>query len=331
MPAPAPALWTLTDGAAGNRRQAEALAAALAGTARRDLVLAPRAPWRWLAPRRVPGAARCFDPALAGGPAAAPALAIGCGRQAALATRLLRARGTRTIQLLDPRLSPRHWDLLIVPEHDRLRGENVLTVRGSLHPIDDAWLAAARATWAPRLAGLPAPRTGLLLGGPIAQVPWTPADLDALLDGLAAEARASGASLLVTGSRRTPAWAVQAVHARLGSLPGLRWFGAHDGENPYPGILACCDRLVVGADSVNLLSEAAATHATLHAAFASRAAGRHADFLAALRGSGRLDGLDAAPLRELPRAAAWVRERLGLGDPPSPTATPVETVPIRRA
>ena len=63
-------LCTLTDGHAGNVRQALALARALGGSAH-DIVLQPRAPWRWLAPRALPGADRGFGDAFA-------ALAVGC-------------------------------------------------------------------------------------------------------------------------------------------------------------------------------------------------------------------------------------------------------------
>jgi mitochondrial fission protein ELM1 len=47
------ACWVLHDGAAGNRRQALALAAAL-GEAPREWALKPNAPARWFAPRQAP-------------------------------------------------------------------------------------------------------------------------------------------------------------------------------------------------------------------------------------------------------------------------------------
>ena len=156
--------WSLSDGRAGNVRQAAALCAAL-GLAAQQWTLQARAPWRWLAPRRLPGASSAFGADFAHALREPPALAIGCGRQAALATRLLRARGSRVVQVLDPRLPPSHWDLVVAPEHDRLRGRNVITLLGSLNPVDDAWLARARAG-AASLASLPRPRIAMLLGGP---------------------------------------------------------------------------------------------------------------------------------------------------------------------
>ena len=133
----------VSDGRAGNLRQAEALANALGGT--QSILLEPHWPWRALAPRRVAGSARGYGPALTQALDSPPALAVGCGRQAALATRLLRERGARTVQILDPRIDPSHWDIVVVPGHDRLRGGNVLVSLGSLHPVDDLWLAQARA------------------------------------------------------------------------------------------------------------------------------------------------------------------------------------------
>ena len=54
--ASANATWLLTDGHAGNLRQAEALARALGVADAHVPPLWPAAPWRWLAPRRLPGA-----------------------------------------------------------------------------------------------------------------------------------------------------------------------------------------------------------------------------------------------------------------------------------
>src|SRR3546814_2214365 len=79
-------------------------------------------------------------------------------------TRLLRTGGSKVVQILDPRLDPALWDVVVAPLHDGLAGANVITTLGSLHPVDDAWLADARTRFA-ALEALPRPRTALLLGG----------------------------------------------------------------------------------------------------------------------------------------------------------------------
>jgi len=264
-------LVVLHDGAAGNRRQALALACALKIPCR-ELPLEPRAPWRWLAPRALPGARRAFGRAFEATLAAPPLLAIGCGRQAALATRLLRDAGSRVVQILDPRLATKHWDRVVVPEHDALRGDGVLTLRGSLNPVDEAWLAAARAA-APAWGEAPGPRTALFVGGPTAACGWSAAALAAAVDLLLAAHAHDGGTLWVSGSRRTPAALRRQLRQQLEGRATL-WLDDADGPNPWAAWLAWADRLVVTPDSANLLSEAASTAAPVWVAFPDYAGGR---------------------------------------------------------
>ncbi len=80
----------LSDGAAGNENQALALASALTSQVE-TMRLESRAPWRWCAPHRLPGATHAFGTAFAARLHAPwPDVVVGCGRQAALATRLMR-------------------------------------------------------------------------------------------------------------------------------------------------------------------------------------------------------------------------------------------------
>lgn len=312
-------VWLLTDGNAGNLRQAEALAAALGLDSPRFPLLEPQPPWRWLAPRRLPGARHAFGPGFAAELArgATPELVIGCGRQGALAARLVRERGARAVQILDPRIDPRHWDVVVVPAHDRLRGRNVVPLLGSLNPVDDAWLARARLDF-PALCALPQPRTALLLGGPTRLAPWTAEQLAATLARVRTQVLAEGGSLLATVSRRTPAALRAPLHAAMRGVPGVLWDGEAGGANPYPGLLACADRIVCTPDSVNMISEACATAAPVHVAGPDLARGRLAGFLGALLELGRIRPLDATlapfpvqPLRETARVAGEVRRRLG--------------------
>lgn len=305
------------DGRAGNARQALALAHALDGRPA-EISLQPRAPWRWLAPRRLPGAETAFGPAFRTACNTPPTLAVGCGRQAALVTRLLRDRGARAVQVLDPRITSRHWDIVVAPAHDGLHGDNVIATLGSLHPVDDDYLLCAIAAF-PSLAAMPTPHSVLLVGGPTRHAPLDDAGFAAMLQRLAAQARAEGGSFSAIASRRTPpAWRA-ALAAVDPHLPGLRWRDTGDGANPYAGLLACADRIVCTPDSVNMLSEAAATRAPLYVWSPQVLQGRPRAFLDALFESARARALDDAlapfvvePLRETARVAQDIRSRLSL-------------------
>ena len=313
MTTPFHSAWVISDGAAGNERQALALAAALAVPAR-VLALPLRAPWAWAAPRRLPGGRLAlavpdrerFAPPW-------PDLAIGCGRGAALLTRILRelaGDACYRVQILDPRIDPRHWDAVVAPSHDQLTGPNVLTTLGSLNPIDDAWLASGREA-CPDFAALPRPHVALLVGGPRRGI-----DFDtALAERLGATVRgiAQGGSVLATASRRTPPAFAARLQSSLKAFPGVFWTGA--GANPYPGVLGWADRIVVTPDSVNMLSEACATGVPVHTVTPASLPDKLARFHAALRERGLLTEPgqprgDVPPLRETQAIAAALLERV---------------------
>lgn len=309
-------LWTLTDGHAGNRRQADALGAALNCGPVKDWLLEPRLPWSVSAPRSFAGADHAFGPAFAQALTQPPTLAIGCGRQAALATRLLHERGGKVVQILDPRIDTRYWDLVVAPEHDRLSGDNVITLLGSLNPVDDAWLARAREAFAV-FAELPQPRTAVLLGGSSSHARFDRSAFEVLASKLEVALAREGGSVLITTSRRTPADLIAALRHRYVETPGVVWCGEADGVNPYEGLLAWADRIVCSPDSVNMVSEACSTEAPVFVFDPTRVSGRPRRFLDSLLARGRIRTMDTQlapfevePLRETARVAALVRERL---------------------
>lgn len=305
----------VSDGRAGNVRQARALANALAGDAAPHLRIDARAPWRWLSPRRLPGAGRGLGDDYAAVLRDPPAIVVGCGRQAALATRLLRDAGARAVQILDPRIDPRHWDCVVVPEHDRLRGDNVLTMLGSLNPVDDRWLADVRLNHPYPHAWGSGELTALLVGGPTSAVPMAIDAVAAHVRMLVDEATATGGHLAMCTSARTPRGWAAALRVTIANASASLWTGEHDGPNPYPLLLAHAGRIVCTPDSVNMLSEACATPAIVEwLPFAAR--GRIATFLSSLQARERARPLGSAaivkpePLRETARIADEVRRRL---------------------
>ena len=314
-----PRCWILSDGRAGAETQSVALAEAL-GLAAEVKALRIRAPWRWLPP------ALWCAPRLAvegGGSLLAPPwprVLIASGRLTAAPAAALRraARGaTLAVQIQDPRIDPRSFDLLVVPGHDRLGGPNVLTTRGALTRITPARLAAAAARWGPRFAHLPRPRVAVLIGGPNRAYGMGPRTARRLAGEVAALARDQGAGLMVTASRRSGAETQAILRAALAGLPAVVWDGS--GENPYWGYLGLADAILVTADSVTMVSEAAGTGKPVHVMQLDGGSAKFDRFHRGLGDAGitrpfrgRLECWDYPPLDETARIAAEIQRRLDL-------------------
>jgi len=193
-----------------------------------------------------------------------PQLIIAAGRRTAPIARWIKRQcGARLVQIMDPGPGGRaDFDLLAVPRHDGgLHGANVMEMTGAPHRVTAAKLAEAAQVWQERFAALPRPWVGLIVGGDTRKRPFSP-DMAADL-GRRAAALAQGGSVLLTTSRRTSAAAEAAL---LGAIPEPRlahsW--AAGGDNPYFGLLALCDALVVTGDSVSMVSEACASQAPVY-------------------------------------------------------------------
>ena len=61
---------------------------------------------------------------------------ISCGRKSVIPSIALKKRLGKeifTIHIQDPKVSLKHFDLIISPEHDNIKGDNVLTTKGAIH------------------------------------------------------------------------------------------------------------------------------------------------------------------------------------------------------
>jgi mitochondrial fission protein ELM1 len=252
--------WVLTDGKPGDEEPCLGVAEAVADRIERRRIK-PRWPWVWalpwgpIDPREAPEAPGSVTAPKHGQPW--PDLVVAAGRRAAPYLRRIKAASggrTITVFLRDSRAGLGVADLIWAPDHDRLRGPNVIVTPTSPHRIGQVRLAAARA--APPLVprDVRGPRVGVLLGGDTRWHLFLDEDIERLAAGLR-RLRADGAVLTATVSRRTPERLTVAVR----EIAHYLWDGT--GDNPYISLLAQADALVVTADSTNMVGEAVATGA----------------------------------------------------------------------
>jgi uncharacterized protein len=312
---PAPLVWVLHDGKAGMASQALGLAEAT-GFRFVEKRLSVHHPWAWLPPQLWLMPLRAVSEAGVALTPPWPDLVIGCGRHAAMpALAIRRASGGRTFaaQIQDPRVGRGQFDLLFVPEHDRYRGPRIHVTRGAIHRVTPARLAAALRRF-PALAGLPRPILGVLIGGSNRSYRLGLDRLATIAEAIAGILRAGG-SAVVTPSRRTGAEGVALLRQRLAGLPAEIWDGT--GDNPYYAYLAAADALLATADSVSMVSEAAATGKPVHVLELAGGDAKFARFHQAMRDAGitrpfagRIESWSYVPPDDTARAGALLRDRV---------------------
>jgi mitochondrial fission protein ELM1 len=312
----------VSDGRAGIEAQALGLAEAIAALTPATITV-KRIGWpRWMA--RIPSQLNVAPLHLltAGSDAVAPPwpdLWIGNGRAAIpLSIGVRRWSGAKTfvVQLQDPLRPARLFDLVIPPNHDRLKGRNVLGLVGTPHRVTPMRLASEAARFAERLAALPRPHVAVLVGGKSRAFDLSTRRAARLADQIATAVARSGGSLLLTFSRRTPETAKAVMAERLKALPGWIWDG--QGHNPYFAFLGSADVILVTEDSANMPTEAAATGKPVYLLNMDGGQARKRRFHAELAGLGiirKFDGMiedwSYTPLRETERAATEVLLRMG--------------------
>ena len=215
-----------------------------------------------------------------------PDAVIGCGRNAVRpALAIKRASGGRTIaaHIQDPRFGRDRFDLMIVPRHDRLRGPRVLVTKGAVHRVTPPRLEAERRRF-PALAALPRPIVGCWSAAPTAPIGSTRRRSPRSPTG--SRPPSSGAAARSSRRRRgAPGRTACGCCASVWpGFPATIWDGS--GENPYFAYLAVADALIVTADSVSMVSEAAATGKPVHIIDLPGGDAKFARFHAAMREAG---------------------------------------------
>jgi mitochondrial fission protein ELM1 len=308
-----PSSWILTEPYPGLQAQALGLAEA-GGLAPVIRTLKPRWPWNLVSAPRWPWPLRAVEQAALAGPQ--PGLVLSCGGMAGAVAAALRGPERRVVHVQHPRMPLDRFDLIVVNRHDEVTGRNVIVTRTALHRATPARLAEAAEAWRPVFAHLPRPLVAVLVGGTNGRFRLDAAVAESLAGSLAGMMERDRVGLMLTPSRRTDPAATQAFRDRLEPLGAFVWDGT--GDNPYFGMLALADMIVVTIDSVSMVSEAAATAAPVMLAslpgrsrrigiFTDQmiAEGRVKPFL------GRYEHWPVTPLDDTAAAAQEMRHRLG--------------------
>eukprot|EP00002_Diphylleia_rotans_P032167 TRINITY_DN6732_c0_g3_i1.p1 TRINITY_DN6732_c0_g3~~TRINITY_DN6732_c0_g3_i1.p1 ORF type:complete len:439 (+),score=93.26 TRINITY_DN6732_c0_g3_i1:71-1318(+) len=226
-----------------------------------------------------------------------PDLVIASGRLTApanVAIKLLSGGKTKIVQIQHPRVNPKHFDLVITPQHDRHsifdgiitshsciarfmervgfgHSTKVVYTHGSLHRLTPSRIDEERQLWTRFLQDLSQnrPCISLLVGGMNKNYSPDMKQLHQLLGQIMERVEREDLFLLVTYSRRTDSQIKETIERVLQPYHQRHWIWDGKDDNPYLGFLACSHAIFVTADSVNMVCEAASTKLPVYVIYPS--------------------------------------------------------------
>jgi len=245
----------LTEGYHGMISQVEGLAKALQAEFQHKIVRL-NWPWNFIPPKLTPiseiilkdkhyiNENKSFD------------LVISCGRKSVIPSAIIKKKNTNifTIHIQDPKVNYKNFDVIIAPEHDELKGENVISSKGSIHYITQSEIEKAKNYLVNKFQNENV--VSLILGGPSKHYSFSNEELTQVFRKIKSNFISQGYKVLVIPSMRTP--------KRIIDL-AMKEF-VKDGfvvntvdKQAYLSALALATNIVVTCDSTSMISEASAS------------------------------------------------------------------------
>lgn len=189
----------------------------------------------------------------------APKLVISAGRRAATAALFVKKfsqNKSKIIQIMNPNMDFKKFDLVILPKHDRAAGvDNLVTTIGALTKINEEKIAQEAKKFVEEFAGIEKTKIALIIGGPSKSTDFTIDAAKKLASQAAQIAKNMNAILLVVTSRRTNTNLVEAVKSSLNCDYKFFDWNLVKEKNPYFAILHYADFFIISGDSVSMISE----------------------------------------------------------------------------
>lgn len=328
-----PSVWVASDGIAGNSAQSLAIARALGDMSRwvkmghvkgeghraTPIELTPKglqpllpSKFWWSPLGALPKDQRTLFKA------PWPTLWIAAGRKTGPYSRYIRRASegrTFTVHIMNPQLPLEDFDLVVLPEHDGITGDNVMQIVGSPSYFAPEIVEETQMAFGDLMEDRGF-KVAVILGGDSKSHKMTDAACQTLENQLASAVNA-GAKLRIVCSRRTPANARIRFRNFADKVGARFWESPSDGPNPYLAYLLMSDAAIVTEDSSNMLSEAAYFGLPLHIAKLEGHSEKFSRFHNTLveRGiakwfDGTLSTWSYSPLREIDRVADEIIKQL---------------------
>ena len=179
----------------------------------------------------------------------------------------------KTIHIQNPKISSKYFDLLLIPEHDKITGKNIIQTKGALsfvlqHEIKNN-----------KKMNPKKPIIFLMVGGNNKRYNPQNYDYYDLSMKVVHATKSLNAKLIISTSRRTGRKAEKVLKSIFTKqLNDFQLYTFND-ENPYPDILKTANYIIVTSDSVNMVSETATISTPLFVSHFPKEKGKVLNFL----------------------------------------------------
>ena len=185
----------------------------------------------------------------------------------------------KTIHIQDPKISSNYFDLLLVPEHDRISGKNIIKTKGALSFFDENKIKASQKFAAKKITNPLKPTILVLIGGNNKRYDLNNTDYYNLGIQVAKASKAINGKLIICTSRRSSIRGIKILHSVFTKYHNDFFLWSGTGKNPYPGILKSTNYVIVTSDSVNMVSEASSLTIPIFVAYIDKEKGKINSFL----------------------------------------------------
>jgi len=181
-------------------------------------------------------------------------LVISCGRKSVIPSIFFKKKNKKifTIHIQNPKVRFDNFDLIVVPEHDKLKGENIITSKGAIHYITRSEIEKAKPYLLNKIQNEKI--VSLILGGPNKYYNFSNEELTNIFKEIKSSFISQGYKAIIIPSMRTPKRIIDlAINEFL--TDGLVVNSVD--KQAYLSSLAIANNIVVTCDSTSMISEAA--------------------------------------------------------------------------
>ena len=183
-------------------------------------------------------------------------LVISCGRKSVIPSIFIKKKNKKifTIHIQDPKVRFNNFDLIVAPEHDELKGENIITSKGAIHYITRSEIEKASSYLLDKIQNEKI--VSLILGGPNKYYNFSNEELTNIFGEIKSSFISQGYKAIIIPSMRTPK---RIIDLAINEFLTDGFVVNSVDKQAYLSSLAIANSIVVTCDSTSMISEAAAS------------------------------------------------------------------------